>query len=171
MSQTNALIDLERRVRDLETHLARQRLTAIVLVAIVLGSGLLFGQDRTRERIRGLGIEGRITALDQIQPPLVVRDSISIVGPGGEERAVLTATLDGSSLVLFDSEGDVRVGIDAGYSTSVTLYDEELRTRAILGATPMVPSHVESSDGSIERVPVSSLVLFKDDGGVLERMP
>ena len=166
MSQIKASIDLERRVRDLETHLARQRRTVTVLIAIVLGGGLLFGQDRTR-----VGIEGRVDALDQTQPPLVVRDSISIVGPGGEERAILTATPDGSALVLFDAEGHVRVGIDAGYSTSVTLYDEELQTRAILGATPVVPSHVQSSDGSIERVPVSSLVLFKDDGSVLERMP
>ena len=73
--------------------------------------------------------------------------------------------------MLFDATGNVRIGIDAGYTSSVTLYDENRRERAILGATPMVASHVESADGSIERRPVSSLVLFNDAGGVLERLP
>ncbi len=171
MSHGNPSPDLERRLTTLETRLARYRHTVIALIVIVFASGLLFGQDRAQELFRNRGIEGRVEVLDQTQPPLIVRDSITLVDPTGQERAILTATLDGASLVLFDATGNVRVGIDAGYTSSVTLYDEDLTARAILGATTMVASHVEFADGSIERRPVSSLVLFNDAGGVLERLP
>ena len=171
MSQATPSLDLERRLTILETRIARYKHTAVAFTVIVLASGLLFGQDRTQQRIRNRGIESRIEIPDRTQPPLIVRDSITLVDSAGEERAVLTATSDGASLVLFDAAGNVRVGIDAGYTTSVTLYDENLGARAILGATTMVASHVESADGSIERRPVSSLVLFNDAGGIVERLP
>ena len=171
MSPANPSRNLEERLTMLETRLARYRHTVIALAVVVLASGLLFGQDRTQQRIRDRSIESRVEVPDQIRPPLVVRDSITVVDAAGEERAILTATLDGTSLVLFDAAGNVRVGIDAGYTTSVTLYDENSRARAILGTTAMVASHVESSDGSIERRPVSSLVLLNDAGGIVERLP
>ena len=171
MSQATPSLNLERRLTILETRIARYKHTTVAFTVIVLASGLLFGQDRTQQRIRNRGIESRIAIPDQTQPPLIVRDSITLVDSAGEERAILTATLGGASLVLFDAAGDARVGLNAGYTTSVTLYDGDLRARAILGTTPLVASHVESSDGSIERRPVSSLVLFNDVGGIVERLP
>ena len=166
MSQTNPLPDLERRLIALERSLARYRRTVIVLTLVLFGSGLLFGQIVP---IVEIPIEERLSRSPE--QPLVVRDSITIVDENGVERAIIAGTSDGAALVLFDSDGRPRAGIDAGYTTSLTLYDEEERTRVILGATSTVASHVESSDGSIERRPVSSLILFKDDGGVLERLP
>ncbi len=147
MSQTTPLPDLERRLTMLETRIARYKHTAVAITVIVLASGLLIGQDRTQQRILNRGIESRIEIPDQTQPPLIVRDSITLVDSAGEERAVLTATSDGASLVLFDAAGNVRIGIDAGYTTSVTLYDENLGARAILGATTMVTSRVVNRPG------------------------
>ena len=166
MAQTNLEPDLERRLTALERSVSRYRRSAIVLALVLLGSGLLFGQVLPTQES---SIEQRFATSPEL--PLVVRDSITIVDDAGVERAVIAATSDGSALVLFDTDGRPRAGIDAGYTTSLTLYDEGGGTRAILGATTMVASHVESADGSIERRPISSLVLFSDAGGVLERLP
>ena len=166
MSPTNPSPDLEHRLMTLERSLVRYRRSVIVLTLVLFGSVLLFGQVLP---IEVLPIEERFATSPEL--PLVVRDSITIVDETGVERAIIAATSDGAALVLFDADGRPRAGIDAGYTTSLTLYDEDGGIRVVLGATTMVASHVESSDGSIERRPVSSLVLFNDAGGVLERLP
>ncbi len=166
MSPTNPSPDLEHRLMALERSLVRYRRSVIVLTLVLFGSGLLLGQVLP---IEVLPIEESFATSPEL--PLVVRDSITIVDETGVERAIIAATSDGAALVLFDADGRPRAGIDAGYTTSLTLYDEDGGIRVVLGATTMVASHVESSDGSIERRPVSSLVLFNDAGGVLERLP
>ncbi len=166
MLQTDSSTDLERRLSRLETSLRRYRRSAIAMAGILFGSSLLFAQGR----VEHLLIEG-LPASPQAMAALLVQDSITVVDSAGEERATITTTVDGAALVLFDADGRPRAGIDAGYTPSLVLYDEEGRTRVVLGATSAVASHVESSDGLIERRPVSSLVLFKDDGSVLERLP
>ena len=52
MSQVTPSLVLERRLTILETRIARYKLTAVAFTVIVLASGLLFGQDRTEQRIR-----------------------------------------------------------------------------------------------------------------------
>ena len=171
MQKPSVSSEYEARLITLEKSAARQKRAAIVLALVILGGGLLWGQE-PRGRIRDLfRPEVQTEVPDQHMSPLVVQDSITVVDADGKERAMLTATPDGASLVLFDSQGRPRVGVTAGYTTSVTLYDDNQQTRAILGTTSMVPSHVQSSDGTIERSPESSLVLFKQDGTILERLP
>ena len=166
MSQANPSADLEQSLTMLETRLARYRHSVIALTVIVLASGLLFGQDRTQQRIRDLGIEGQIAVPDQAHPPLVVRDSITLADPAGEERAILTATSNGASLVLSDATGDVRVGIDAGYTPSVTLYDGNLRARAILAARGgSLEGRAQGSSGCRREVRSGTMFFHRDRRG------
>ena len=158
--------EMEARLEKIERSLGRYRRAALLLVMTLLGSSLVSGQflfDRGLPPLRAGAVEP--------EPALVVRDSITIVDASGRERILLAATVDGASAVLFDAEGRPRANITAGYATAVTLYDEETRARAVLGATTMAPSHVQTSDGIFERRPVSSLVLFRDNGAILERLP
>lgn len=128
-------------------------------------------KPRTGWSIRAGPKEAPASDPESTAQPLVVRDSITLVDSDGNERALLTVIDDGASLVLFDSAGVARAGLTAGYRTSVVLYGDESQPRAILGATSSVPSHVEAGDGTIERAPLSSLVLFGEDGSLVGRLP
>lgn len=171
MSNSNTSPEYEARLMALEKTIARQKRAALILALAILGGGLLSGQDPRRPIRDRFRPEVQTEVPDQPLSPLVIRDSITVVDADGNERAMLTATPDGASLVLFDTQGQPKIGVTAGYMTSITLYDENQRTRAILGSTSMVSSHVQSSGRTIERSPESSLVLFKDNGSVLARLP
>lgn len=168
MPHSDMLHGLETRVEDLERRLGtHRRLLALFLGALGITT-LLYGQDDPVPQPRG----NEAAASEPLsEPPLVVRESITLVDADGNTRALLTAIDDGTSLVLFDSAGVPRAGLTSGYRTSLVLYGEGSRPRAILGATSSIPSHVELPDGTIERAPVSSLVLFDEAGGLVGRLP
>jgi len=98
---------------------------------------------------------------------------ISLVDEKGNERAAMAADAAGSVfVVLFDRNGKARANMQvSNLGPSINFYDASGRSRAILGSTNIVTSHVASPTGDVERQPASSIVLFDKDGKLLWRTP
>lgn len=95
-----------------------------------------------------------------------------LVDGNGKDRASLVADGAGSVfLVLFDTNGKTRADLSVGnYGPSLTFYDPSGQARTVLGSTMLVSSHV-TENGTVERTPASSVVLFDRTGKLLWRAP
>lgn len=166
---------LSKRLEAVEAQYMRVK-RVFLLAGLVVSAGLVMGQVRP-DRLRRPETPVRTlpeTPLPTARVEQQIRaEQFILVGKNGKDRATLVSDDAGSVfLVLFDANGRTRVDLSVNnYGPSLTFLDPSGKERMVLGSTSLVPSHVASETGVVERTPPSSLVLLDRTGKVLWRAP
>jgi hypothetical protein len=151
---------------------------AVLLGGALLTAGLLMAQaPGTQRQPIFQGLPTLPTVATQA-PRSVIEDVIRarqfvLVDTDGNERASLVSDGAGSVfLVMFDKDERPRADMSVTpYGPSINFYDPSGKSRAVIGSTTLVSSHVANESGVVERSPASSIVLFDAIGKLLWRTP